>query len=178
MKNLAEFKGHLAELEGRGKVGKPGLMYLDHKGIPTVGVGFNLHRKDANDCLIHCGVTEDKLADIKNGKLSLTEQQMMNLLEVTVAEAEQHVKNKIGATTFDAMHEKQQWALVSLAFNSPALIGNNLKQFAGSGALSGDQEKAYIEILLKSNKTNHEGLQNRREKEAAWYLIIYELNTI
>lgn len=95
---------------------------------------------------------------------------MMSLLEFTVAEAEKIVRNKIGTNTFEALHEKQQWALVSLAFNSPSLIGTNLKAFSSSEANSADQEKAYLEILLHSNKHYHEGLQNRREVEAAWYL--------
>lgn len=170
MKNLDEFKLHLAVFEGRGKVGKPGLMYLDHKGIPTVGVGFNLHRKDADDCLKYCGVDEHKLKDIKNGTLALTETQMMSLLEITVAEAEQTVRNKIGSQIFETLHEKQQWALVSLAFNSPALIGQHLKEYSSAGTTSEHQEKAYLEILLNSNRTHHEGVQKRREVEAAWYL--------
>jgi GH24 family phage-related lysozyme (muramidase) len=171
MKNVNEFKKHLANFEGRGKVGgTPGLMYLDHKDIPTVGVGFNLKRKDADDCLRYCGVKENELNDVKKGKLALTETQMMSLLEFNVAEAEKIVRNKIGTDTFEALHEKQQWALVSLTFNSPSLIGPNLKKYTSSEATSSDQENAYVEILLKSNKHNHHGLQNRREVEAAWYL--------
>lgn len=172
MKNLSEFKVHIAsrDFEGRGKIGKDGFKYLDSEGIPTIGVGFNLTRKDADDQLKNCGVDADKLEDVKKGKERLTEEQMMKLLDVTVAENEKYVKNKIGADVFDALHEKQQWALVSLAFNGPKLIGTHLTQYAATAVTSEDHEKAYLEILLKSNKKKDEGLQNRREREAAWYL--------
>lgn len=173
MKNESEFKVQLAspEFEDRGKNGKDGFKYLDSKLIPTIGVGFKLTRDDADDQLKNCGVDDDKLEDVKNGKERLTEEQMMKLLDVTVAENEKYVKRKIGADVFDALHEKQQWALVSLAFNGQnKLFGPNLIQYASLAVTSDDQEKAYIEILTKSNKDKSKGIQNRREKEAAWYL--------
>jgi len=51
--------------------------YLDSKGIPTIGVGFNLKRKDADEKLKKIGANPIK---IKKGTQKLTQKQIDDLL--------------------------------------------------------------------------------------------------
>jgi lysozyme len=57
--------------------GKKPVKYIDSKGIPTVGVGFNLTRSDSSELLKKVGANPDK---IKSGKSALTDNQINALL--------------------------------------------------------------------------------------------------
>lgn len=58
--------------------------YLDSRGIPTVGVGFNLKREDADEKLKKIGLNATK---VKKGSQKLTLQQVENLLVLDLENA-------------------------------------------------------------------------------------------
>lgn len=135
--------------------------YDDHKGIVTVGIGFNMEAAGARDRWEKAlpDVSFDKVRD---GKARLNDAQVKRLFDVSVEEAEDVVDNRLGRTP---LTEHQRAALVSLAFNSPGLIGPNLTGFIKEG----DLDSVVMEILFRSNRTGHKGLQNRRIEEAQMF---------
>jgi GH24 family phage-related lysozyme (muramidase) len=104
--------------------------YLDGRGIPTIGVGFNLNRSDAKDVInriltAHPGnlVTADirsgkAFQELYNGRRELTEEQLLALLALNIPEARRHVINA-GVTNFDDLPAPVQAALIDVAFQRP-----------------------------------------------------------
>ena len=125
------------------------------KGNPTIGIGFNTGRKDADELLRKVG---SSLARVKNKEL-LTEEQAK---ELTVL-AMQKELNFLRKTFKDVTMSQNQWiALTSLSYNSRKLIGPKLRALINAG----DWEGAAEEIRTQSNKSKSPGLQIRRENEA------------
>ena len=132
-------------------------VYLDHKGIPTVGIGINLTAPQNVKFIKEnfSGTAEDYIS----GKRKFSDEQVEILFEYNMTLAEAVVNRKIGKVALTA---NQRLALVSLAFNLPGLIGPNLTQMIK------DQKWEEVEngIRRYSNKQKHKGLQNRRNREA------------
>jgi hypothetical protein len=93
-------------------------------------------------------------------EISLEEQHA--LFNITYPRYETLVRNRIGSPVFEALRTEQRDALTSMAYNSPALIGVRLVGFLQTQ----DWQNVINEIRHHSNRTNHPGLQRRREREA------------
>jgi len=134
-------------------------VYKDHKGNRTVGLGFNMDSPEARELWERSlpGVDFD---DIREGKDRLLPTQSRALFDNIVPEYEEIVRNKIGKDVY--IPEHQMIALTSLAYNAPSLIGPRLTEFVRQG----ETKLAAEEILNRSNKENHRGIQNRRDIEA------------
>jgi GH24 family phage-related lysozyme (muramidase) len=91
--------------------GKRSKMYLDSKGIPTIGVGFNLKRPDAKSLLKSVGA---EYSSVMNGQ-ELTEQQIDALLNITIKEAQQIAESNF--STFNEQPNDVKAVLVDMAFN-------------------------------------------------------------
>jgi GH24 family phage-related lysozyme (muramidase) len=142
--------------------GKP--VNVMKKGNATIGVGFNLERKDAPHVFERVlGVKQDRFHAIKRGEAGLTTVEIRKLFEFSAAEAEAHVGRNLKGIP---MREHQRLALVSLAFNAKELIGPKLR-----GALeSMDPRKAVHEILHNSGATKDQRLRARRYREAHMFV--------
>jgi lysozyme len=92
--------------------GKRDMAYLDSKGIPTVGVGFNLNNQDAVARLKQVGANPVK---IKAGKAKLTDSQIKTLLIDDLERALVDAKSVI--SNFDKLPQAVQGVLVEMAFN-------------------------------------------------------------
>lgn len=141
--------------------GKKTKVYLDSKGIPTVGVGFNLQRSDARKLLKNTGADYDK---VLNGKQELDERQIQYLLEYT-AKGAKEIAHKL-VPELDCMYPETQKIIIDMAFQlGPtkfplfkkflAAINNwNYKVAADELAnsrwykQSGDRSKHHVETLL------------------------------
>ena len=92
--------------------GKKDKVYKDSKGIPTIGVGFNLNRNDSSEKLKSVGANPTK---VKSGKAKLTDAQINALLvsdlEKAKADAQSLVKN------WQSIPPKVQGVLVEMTFN-------------------------------------------------------------
>jgi lysozyme len=109
-------KGYLKKNEGvRFK------RYFDSKKIPTIGVGFNLTRPDAQ-----AQIEKLKLnfKDVLNGKLKLNEKQVNALLDVTLSEMIGYANDTFG--NFSAISFARQAVIVDMIFN---LGIGNFKKF-------------------------------------------------
>lgn len=152
----------IAELEG-----KTNRAYVCTAGKCTIGVGFNI---DANEKLLKKTLKVDDafVRRVRDGKEELSEDQIQALFKVSLQQAEQALRDKLSVTgiDLDSFSERQKIALVSLAFNSPALIGPKLR----AALRDGDEVTAACEIALNSNRDKVWGLCRRREKEATLFL--------
>jgi GH24 family phage-related lysozyme (muramidase) len=138
--------------------GKP--VKVAKKGNATIGVGFNLERKDAPQVMEKVlGVNQQRFQAIKNGEAGLTPVEIRKLFEFSAAEAEAHVGRTLKGIP---MREHQRLALVSLAFNAKELIGPKLR----TALESMDPRAAINEILHNSGATKNPRLRSRRYREA------------
>lgn len=136
--------------------------YKDTEGFVTVGVGFNMDAVGARERFENAlpGISFDA---VYNGDARINKEQSRILFDETIGEYESILDSKIGKID---MPSHRRIALVSMTYNSPALIGPNLTAFVQNG----DTEGAIDEILYRSNKNKHKGLQNRRVMEAQMFV--------
>jgi len=133
------------------------------KGNITVGIGFNMDRPDARKVFSEAtGLGDADFDAVYAGKKKLDEVHIRRLFDHTIREAEDVVTRRVG----DNIPEHQRLALVSMAFNGPALIGPNFSRMVKQG----DEEGALKAILYYSNKNRIKGLANRRYQEAAQFV--------
>jgi GH24 family phage-related lysozyme (muramidase) len=169
-KLMAKVSETIADFEGRVPYA-----YDDHtgkkwtrnsKGDPTVGVGFNLNRPDADKLMKEIGV---KKSDVLAGKVELTEAQQDQLLDLSMRETSNWLRDHFKGVDM----ENHRWmALLSIAFNSrwnergPTLIGPRLT----AAVKEGRWDDAAIEIEEHSAggvpKRLLAGIKARRRKEA------------
>lgn len=132
------------------------------KGLETVGVGFNMRRPDAEK-VFKAATGRNDFEAVRSGKARLKPDEVQKLFEHTVREAEEFVQNKFKDVN---LTEHQRIALVSLAFNNPALIGPNLTRYVREGNWAAARD----EILYRSNAGKVRGLAARRYREAAMFV--------
>lgn len=109
--------------------GKRLFAYRDSVGHPTIGVGFNLDRRDAATLLSRVGTD---LGDVLAGK-PLTLDQVDALLDVTVCEAIETARAHVPG--LDAMPENVQQVIVDLVFNMGWNTLSGFRRFLGYVAL-------------------------------------------
>jgi GH24 family phage-related lysozyme (muramidase) len=151
-------KQFIERLEGREVT-----VYKDENGIPTVGIGSNLKSPEVPAILRRMGLNPKK---ILSGKQQLSQKQIDYLYMRQMAEKELYFI-KIAQKDFPSADIKlnERRALLSLMFNSPALIGPRMRKFLEEN----NDEKVVHEIILNSNRSKSPGLQKRRIEEAKQY---------
>ena len=78
IKQDQSYYDYIAPSEGKGKAGRPGYAYKDHKGYLTVGVGHLVLR---NDKVLKSVVGRD-YNDVVRGRKALTDKQMEQLIDI------------------------------------------------------------------------------------------------
>lgn len=134
------------------------------KGNITVGIGFNMDAPGAKDLFMTAtGLDEEDFKEVYKGKRQLTHEQVRKLFDFSVQQAEQYVHRIFKD---DNLTTHQRIALVSLAFNSPSLIGPKLRK----AVKSGDHKAALHEILYNSGAITNRNLASRRWREAHMFV--------
>lgn len=134
--------------------------YPDIKGIRTIGIGFNMDRPDAGMVLGKVlGLDAARYQKLRDGQDQLQPNEIRRLFDYNVQEAESIVNTKFKDVN---LTEHQRLALVSMAFNSPSLIGPKIT----AAIRNGDTKSALQEILFNSNAEKNKGLAGRRYREA------------
>ena len=118
--------------------------YLDSRGIPTIGLGFNLLIPDAKDLLARVNANDD---NIKNGTDDLNKEQIKKLFEMCMQIAYKDVKQYI--PSFDNLPRNIKLGLLDMSFN---LGYGRLSKFVKTKQFitSGDYKSAASE--LKNSK--------------------------
>ena len=135
--------------------------YRDTSGKRTVGVGFNMDAPGAESRFIEAtGKDSQYFREVYNERANITQDESRKLFDVSIADAESVVDSRLGSAD---LSENQRISMVSMAYNSPSLLGPNLTAAANSG----NDAAVRDEILYRSNGGNIKGIANRRYKEAA-----------
>jgi GH24 family phage-related lysozyme (muramidase) len=87
--------------------------YLDSKGIPTIGIGFNLLRADADSALRSVG---SSLAAVNAGA-SLTEAQVQQLFAYSFSPIEAQARASLGPNIYDTLSDARRFVICDLVFN-------------------------------------------------------------
>lgn len=118
--------------------------YLDSRGVPTVGVGFNLKRSDADQKLKAVGANPIK---VKQGKQALNDKQIETLLIGDLKKSKEEANRIIGNL---AQHPSGvQGVLVEMIFNLGAQGVSEFKNFLFA-VKSKNYKKAAKEMLKSS----------------------------
>jgi len=137
--------------------------YEDTRGFRTVGFGFNLD-EPTNRTLYKnvLNKTDEDFEALRNGQTELSNREGRILFEAAAGSAERLISNKFSDTDLKGY---ERLSLISLAYNSPKLIGPNLTKHIKSG----DRKAAFDEIKFRSNGRKSKGIQNRRDLEAQMF---------
>lgn len=134
------------------------------KGFRTVGYGYNMDSVGHKDLFMETlQVGSDYFDSVHSGDIEITEAQGRKLFDAAVGEAESVIDSRLKGVD---LNHQQRLALVSMAYNSPKLIGEKLVGYLKAGLM----EEAVNEILFKSNRTRMLGLYNRRYEEALTFV--------
>lgn len=137
--------------------------YEDTRGFRTVGFGFNLD-EPTNRTLYKnvLNKTDEDFEALRNGQTELSNREGRVLFEAAAGSAERLISNKFSDTDLKGY---ERLSLISLAYNSPSLIGPNLTKHIKAG----DRKAAFDEIKFRSNGRKSKGIQNRRDLEAQMF---------
>lgn len=102
--------------------GRRNHVYIDTKGHPTVGIGFNLDRGNARAAMQSVGADYDA---VRAGSVNLTDEQINQLFTHDVATAIADARSVIGSGTFDGLSEGRRIVVIDMVFNlGKAGLGN------------------------------------------------------
>ncbi len=138
-------------------------VYKDTRGFRTVGYGFNLDEPSNRQLYKNAlGKTDEDYDNLRDGKSVLSNSDGRILFEAAAGSAEKLISSQFSDVDLKGY---ERLALVSLAYNSPSLIGPNLTRHIKAG----DKKAAFDEIKYKSNLRKSKGIQNRRNLEAEMF---------
>jgi len=101
----------LTEMIGRHE-GKRNWMYPDTKGIPTIGIGFNLTKGGAQEKIESLGLP---YREVLKGTVGLTDAQIYRLFEEDLQTATEDAIAYMGRKEFEALDPKAQGILIDMA---------------------------------------------------------------
>ncbi len=148
---LKEFEGSLNEV------------HQDSKGIDTIGSGMALRSPATKNAFANLGYDTEK---IRTGETSVPQKDLDSAMDKVLNE-KYDLLNNIKERSFPQknLNEQQQAALLSMVYNSPELLGPNIRQY-----LNEDKDVDVMrEIVLNSNKDKSPGVLFRRLQEAELY---------
>lgn len=121
--------------------GKRNTVYKDSRGIPTIGVGFNLNREDSNALLTQVGANPGQ---IKRGQSKLSNKQINTLLNKDLKKSKEDAKQLV--KNFTSLPREVQGVLIEMVFNLGKFGLAKFKKFLDY-INKKDWKKASIEML-------------------------------
>lgn len=108
--DIDAIKEHIQAAEGRRSS-----VYTDSRGHPTIGVGFNLDRSDAQAKIAALGLNYDQ---VRSGQQSLSNAQIDSLFNDDVNNAVSDARNLV--SNFDDIPHDKQTVVTDMVFNMGA----------------------------------------------------------
>ena len=121
--------------------GKRNTVYKDSRGIPTIGVGFNLNRQDSNALLTQVGANPGQ---IKRGQSKLNNRQIETLLNKDLKKSKEDAK--VLVKNFISLPREVQGVLIEMVFNLGKFGLAKFKKFLDY-INKNDWKKASVEML-------------------------------
>lgn len=154
-------------------------VYNDSKNNRTIGVGFNMDRKEAKSEWLNALGSIYKFVPCLNKKETITTAEAIGLFEYSLKIREHEVQKKF-SKIWEKMHLNEQISLISLYYNSPKLLGPKISNYLYDYVLYNSKNSfagAIDEIRYHSNpqydKFNNIvplsvriGIQKRMDREA------------
>jgi GH24 family phage-related lysozyme (muramidase) len=134
-------------------------MYHDTLNVPTIGVGFNLNRYDAQNKIEALGLNFE---EIKNGQKQLTKIQAKQLLEKDIQGALKDAKDIF--RNFDELSEQRQFVILDMTFNLGKTRLSTFKKLIG--AIEQENFQKASEEMQNSNWAKQVGNRATRNIEA------------
>lgn len=140
-------------------------VYKDETSHDTIGAGFNISSPLTKKIMAENGWDD---ARIKQGKMTREESDKL-LAKISKAHYDEMLSLNPGLDK--NLNDDQKVALNSLYYNSPKLLGSNLKK----ALMDNNLEAAGKEIAFYSNKNKSPGLLHRRLSEASSFADLKNL---
>ncbi len=157
---------YIVKSEGRGKAGRPGYAYKDHKGNLTVGVGHLVTRNDP----VLKRVAGENYNVIVAGRRPLSDRQMQQLFDYDVQSKINLAKRKLG--NFDNLPKSAQNAIVDGFFRGDLSGSPKTLKLMNSG----DFKSAATEYLnneeYRESRKAGTGVAPRMERNAAEFRLV------
>jgi GH24 family phage-related lysozyme (muramidase) len=154
---------YIVQSEGKGKKGRPGYAYRDHKGYLTVGVGHLVTRNDP----VLKRIAGKNYSAVISGRVPLNDSQMKQLFDYDVQSKIKLAKSKV--RNFDSLPTAVQNAIVDGFFRGDLSGSPNTLELMNSG----DFKAAAVEYLnnneYRESKKERTGVAPRMERNAAAY---------
>ena len=154
---------YIVPSEGKGKDGRPGYAYKDHKGYLTVGVGHLVTRNDP----ILKKIVGKNYSVVISGRMPLDDSQMQQLFDYDVQSKLKLAKSKVN--NFDRLPTAVQNAIVDGFFRGDLSGSPNTLELMNSG----DFKAAAVEDLnndeYRKSKKERTGVAPRMQRNAAAY---------
>ena len=109
---MADFATELCNRLGINE-GRKNTVYNDTMGIPTIGIGFNLQRGDADSALQQVG---SSLAEVTAGT-ALTDDQVNQLFAYSIKDIVDQAETSLQPLHFDLLSDARRFVIVDLVFN-------------------------------------------------------------
>lgn len=139
--------------------GRESAVYLDSEGIATIGVGFNLMRRDAREKIAALGLDYDA---VLAGDQPLNGDRIQALLDPDIDTAEADARRLV--KNFDGLCAARQIVLCDMAFNLGRARLSRFRNMLAAVAAS-DWEKAADE-MVDSRWYRQVGRRGRRNEQA------------
>ena len=152
---------YIAPSEGKGKDGRPGYAYKDHKGYLTVGVGHLVLR---NDRALK-SVAGKEYNEVVRGRRALTDRQMEQLFNIDVKSKINSAQSKI--PKFNSYPQYIRNAIVDGFFRGDLSGSRDTLALINKGEFKAAAKEYLNHAGYKKSKADGTGVAGRMERNAA-----------
>ena len=152
---------YIVPSEGKGKDGRPGYAYKDHKGYLTVGVGHLVLRNDK----VLKSVVGKEYSEVVSGRRALTDKQMKQLFDIDVKSKIVAAQRKI--PKFNSLPQYVRNAIVDGFFRGDLSGSKDTLAFINQGEFKAAAKEYLNHAGYKKSKAENTGVAPRMERNAA-----------
>ena len=152
---------YIVRSEGKGKKGRPGYAYKDHKGNLTIGVG---HLITKNDPVLK-RVVGNNYNVILSGGMPLSDSQMQKLFDYDIKSKINLARRKV--KNFDSLPKSAQNAVVDGFFRGDLSGSPKTLRLMNSGDFRAAAEEYLNNAEYRTSKREGTGVAPRMERNAA-----------
>lgn len=145
--------------------------YRDTEGNVTVGIGFNMDANGAQQAWSAVFGNSPSFDSVYDDGVALTDDDVRNLFNFCIQQRLEQLKHIYGQNWFK-LRPNERLSIVDSYYNAPSLVNEHTHfyKYINQYVDTNDSEflqQAINEIQNDSNPSQNNGLQNRRDVEAA-----------
>lgn len=161
---------YISKSEGKGKPGKPGFKYNDHKGFATIGIG-HLITKDSPGIFKSLFGSKADIKGMLSGKVALTDDQMLKLFKRDVQTKISTAKRLISG--FDSYPQYVKNAIVDGLYRGD--LGPKTRSYINAGNFSAAAKEYlnhgdYTRSVASNKAGKPHGVKGRMERNRDAFL--------